>query len=247
MEPQQTLGLAHFLAQTDAVGKTLLVVMLLMSAVTWYLIVTRTIAALTTRRRSRRFLDRFWNAPSLQTVATHLEQDHPDEPFSHLTWHAIVAARHHQRHRADKLDEAGTGADFITRAIRRVIDEETARFESGLTVLASIGSTAPFIGLFGTVWGVYHALVNIGMSGQGTLDKVAGPVGEALIMTALGLAVAIPAVLAYNFAVRSNRLVLAQLDSFAHDLYAFLTTGSHVNDVAAVVPARPAAVARAGA
>lgn len=85
MEPQQTLGLAHFLAQTDAVGKTLLVVMLLMSAVTWYLIVNRTIAALTTRRRSRRFLDRFWNAPSLQTVATHLEQDHPDEPFSHLT------------------------------------------------------------------------------------------------------------------------------------------------------------------
>ncbi len=247
MEPQQTLGLAHFLTQADAVGKTLLVVMLLMSVVTWYLIVTKAIVALTTRRRSRRFLDRFWNAPSLQAVATQLENDHPDEPFSHLTWHAIVAARHHQRHGANRLDEAGSGADFITRAMRRVIDEETARFESGLTVLASIGSTAPFIGLFGTVWGVYHALVNIGMSGQGTLDKVAGPVGEALIMTALGLAVAIPAVLAYNFAVRSNRLVLAQLDSFAHDLYAFLTTGSHVNDVAAVAPLRPAAVAQAGA
>ncbi len=247
MEPQQTLGLAHFLAQTDAVGKTLLVIMLLMSVVTWYLIVTKAIVALTTRRRSRRFLDRFWNAPSLQAVATQLENDHPDEPFSHLSWHAIVAARHHQRHGANRLDEAGSGADFITRAMRRVIDEETARFESGLTVLASIGSTAPFIGLFGTVWGVYHALVNIGMSGQGTLDKVAGPVGEALIMTALGLAVAIPAVLAYNFAVRSNRLVLAQLDSFAHDLYAFLTTGSHVNDVAAVAPLRPAAVAQAGA
>jgi len=247
LEPQQTLGLAHFLAQADAVGKTLLVVMLLMSVVTWYLIVTKAIVALNTRRRSRRFLDRFWNAPSLQAVATQLENDHPDEPFSHLTWHAIVAARHHQRHGANRLDEAGSGADFITRAMRRVIDEETARFESGLTVLASIGSTAPFIGLFGTVWGVYHALVNIGMSGQGTLDKVAGPVGEALIMTALGLAVAIPAVLAYNFAARSNRLVLAQLDSFAHDLYAFLTTGSHVNDVAAVAPLRPAAVAQAGA
>lgn len=247
MEPQQTLGLAHFLAQTDAVGKTLLVVMLLMSVATWYLIITKSIVALTTRRRSRRFLDRFWNAPSLQAVATQLENDHPDEPFSHLSWHAIVAARHHQRHGANKLDEAGSGADFITRAMRRVIDEETARFESGLTVLASIGSTAPFIGLFGTVWGVYHALVNIGMSGQGTLDKVAGPVGEALIMTALGLAVAIPAVLAYNFAVRGNRLVLAQLDSFAHDLYAFLTTGSHVNDVAAAAPMRPAAVAKAGA
>jgi biopolymer transport protein ExbB len=95
-------------------------------------------------------------------------------------------------------------------------------------VLASVGSTAPFVGLFGTVWGVYHALVAIGLSGQGTLDKVAGPVGEALIMTALGLAVAIPAVLAYNAFVRSNRLVLAQLDAYAHDLYAVLTTGSHL-------------------
>jgi biopolymer transport protein ExbB len=112
--------------------------------------------------------------------------------------------------------------------------------ESGLTVLASVGSTAPFVGLFGTVWGVYHALINIGMSGQGTLDKVAGPVGEALIMTALGLAVAIPAVLAYNGFVRSNRVVLAQLDSFAHDLFAFLATGFHVNDSAAVTPIRPA-------
>lgn len=246
MEPQQAIGLAHFLGQTDAVGKTLLVILLLMSVITWYLIVTKTVTALTLRLRTRRFLDTFWNAPSLQAVAGRLEQQHPDEPFSHLTWHAIVAARHHQRHGANRLDEAGTGADFVTRSMRRVIDEETARFESGLTVLASIGSTAPFIGLFGTVWGVYHALVNIGMSGQGTLDKVAGPVGEALIMTALGLAVAIPAVLAYNFAVRSNRMVLAQLDSFAHDLYAFLTTGSHVNDVSAVAPARPAVVAGAG-
>ena len=126
--------------------------------------------------------------------------------------------------------------------MRRVIDEDTARLESGLTVLASVGSTAPFVGLFGTVWGVYHALVAIGLSGQGTLDKVAGPVGEALIMTALGLAVAIPAVLAYNGFVRANRLVLARLDAFAHDLYAVLTTGAHVGDPAAVVPiSRPPA------
>ena len=131
--------------------------------------------------------------------------------------------------------------------MRRVIDEETARLESGLTVLASVGSTAPFVGLFGTVWGVYHALINIGMSGQGTLDKVAGPVGEALIMTALGLAVAIPAVLAYNAFVRSNRMVLAELDAFAHDLFAFLTTGSHVHDVAPVVAAAGAVAGARGA
>src|SRR6185436_19404098 len=122
-----------------------------------------------------------------------------------------------------------------------------SRFESGLTVLASVGSTAPFVGLFGTVWAVYHALVNIGMSGQGTLDKVAGPVGEALIMTALGLVVAVPAVLAYNAFVRSNRMTLAKLDGFAHDLFAVLTTGSHVNDAAAVVPLKPAQVTQGGA
>jgi biopolymer transport protein ExbB len=107
-----------------------------------------------------------------------------------------------------------------------VIEEETARAEGGLTLLASVGSTAPFVGLFGTVWGVYHALVAIGISGQGTLDKVAGPVGEALIMTGLGLAVAIPAVLAYNTFVRGNRLMLSRLDSFAHDIHALLTTGA---------------------
>ena len=105
-------------------------------------------------------------------------------------------------------------------------------------MLASVGSTAPFVGLFGTVWGVYHALVAIGVSGQGTLDRIAGPVGEALIMTALGLAVAIPAVLAYNALVRSNRLVLARLDAFAHDLFAFLTTGVHFNETDAVNSAR---------
>src|SRR5688500_17580605 len=232
------MGFAHFLAQVDALGKTLLVLLLVMSVTTWYLIATKAWAWLLMRQRTRRFLDSFWNAPSLQAVATHLEDQHPDEPFSHLAYHAIVAARHHQRHGANKLNESGSSADFLRRSMKRVIDEETARFESGLTVLASIGSTAPFIGLFGTVWGVYHALIAIGMTGQGTLDKVAGPVGEALIMTALGLAVAIPAVLAYNFSVRRNRLVLAQLDSFAHDLFAFLTTGSHVAEPVSITSLR---------
>ncbi|HUP94653.1 MAG TPA: MotA/TolQ/ExbB proton channel family protein [Burkholderiales bacterium] len=230
MNAAPAVGFAHFLSQTDAVGSTILFLLLGMSVATWYLIATKALAAFLMRQRTRSFLGIFWNSPSLKAVEKHLEDKHPDEPFSHLVDHAIVAARHHQRYGADKLNQSGTTGEFLTRAIRRVIDEETARFESGLTVLASIGSTAPFLGLFGTVWGVYHALVNIGMSGQGTLDKVAGPVGEALIMTALGLAVAIPAVLAYNFAVRRNRLVLAQLDSFAHDLFSFLATGSHVAD-----------------
>ena len=233
MEPTQSFGIAHFLAQTDAVGKTLFFVLLIMSLATWYLIAAKSLQGFLSRRRTARFLTTFWNMPSLSGVERHLEQHHPDEPFSHLTYHGMVSVRHHAQHGITRLDEAGTAADFLTRSMRRVIDEETTRLEWGLTVLASVGSTAPFVGLFGTVWGVYHALVAIGISGQGTLDKVAGPVGEALIMTGAGLAVAIPAVLAYNTFVRSNRVVLAKLDAFAYDLFAFLTTGAHFSDAEA--------------
>ena len=221
-------GLIGFLDQADLVGKATLLVLLAMSLVSWYLIVTKAAAALATRRRAQAFLDSFWAAPSVEAVASKLE-DQPDrDPFSALTWHAVRALRHHEQHGAKSLGESGAGGEFLARALRRVIDEETAQAESGLTLLASVGSTAPFIGLFGTVWGVYHALVEIGMSGQGTLDKVAGPVGEALIMTAAGLAVAVPAVLAYNAFTRENRIVLSRLDGFAHDLFALLTTGAHV-------------------
>ena len=173
MEPTQTASIAAFLSQTDSIGKAIVAVLLLMSVATWYLIITKTMQTIAMRRRSARFLESFWNAPSLQAVATRLEEHHPDEPFSHLAWHGIVAERHHERHGADKLNEAGSAAEFLTRSMRRVIDEDTARLESGLTCLP-VGSTASFVGPSGTVWGVYHALVNIGMSGQGTLDKVAG-------------------------------------------------------------------------
>ena len=221
------IGFASFLAHTDALGKAILFILLTMSVATWYLIVTKALTIYFERRRSAVFLETFWNAPSISAVQSQLEERHPDEPFAHLAWHAVAARRKGHD-------------DFLTRAMRRVIDEDTARLESGLTVLASIGSTAPFVGLFGTVWAVYHALVSIGVSGQGTLDKVAGPVGEALIMTALGLAVAIPAVLAYNGFVRSNRLVLSKLDAYAHDLFAVLTTGSSIANPGAVIPLKPA-------
>jgi biopolymer transport protein ExbB len=127
----------------------------------------------------------------------------------------------------------------------RAINQDTARLEYGHTMLASIASSAPFVGLFGTVWGIYHALVNIGMIGSGSLDQVAGPVGEALIMTALGLAVAIPAVLAYNFFNRSKRQMLSEVDGFAHDLFAFMSTGvrnnTHIEKDAAQVYTAPVA------
>ena len=225
METQQALGFASFLAQTDTLSKAILAALLLMSMATWYLIVTKAIRLWIERRKSTTFLESFWNAASIPSVEKYIGETHPEEPFSHLAWHAITASRHHQRHGANKLDEAGSTAEFLTRAMRRVIDEDTARLESGLTVLASVGSTAPFIGLFGTVWGVYHALVNIGLSGQGTLDKVAGPVGEALIMTGIGLAVALPAVMGYNWLTRANRVLTAKLDAFAFELLTFLSMG----------------------
>ena len=224
-----SMGFAHFLGHADGVAGFILVTMLIASIASWYLILTKAIGHRITRRRSAHFLDFFWNAPSLDEVATHVEKNHPREPFSHLAYHGLVASRHHARHGAIKLDEAGSVPDFITRILKRTIDEDTAKMESGLTILASIGATAPFVGLLGTVWGIYHALVAIGMSGAGTLDKVAGPVGEALIMTAIGLAVAIPAVLGYNFIVRANRMTLSRLDSFAHDLFTFLTTGAKID------------------
>ena len=119
--------------------------------------------------------------------------------------------------------------DNVRRALRQGVGTELARLQSSLSILATCANTAPFIGLFGTVWGIYHALVAIGMSGQSSIDKVAGPIGEALIMTALGLAVAIPAVLGYNALVRGNKGILNALNSFAHDVHAYFVTGARVS------------------
>ena len=228
MEPTQAIGVQHFLAHSDGVSRTILVLMVLASITSWYLIVTRALHAIRSQRRSAEFMRLFWSAPSLDAVGTYLDQNPPTDPLAQLANQGLRARRHHERQGVKSLGEAGSVADLVTRTLRKTIDEETTRMESGLTVLASVGSTAPFVGLLGTVWGIYHALAAIGISGAGTIDKVAGPVGEALIMTAIGLAVAIPAVLGYNFIVRRNRVTAAQMDAFAHDLYTFLVTGSRL-------------------
>ncbi len=225
MDSSQAYGFATFLSQSDGVGKAALLALAVMSLASWYLIINKAILGLAARRRSARFLAGFWAAPSLEAGAALVGDGDPSDPFSSVAASALRAANHYSEHGAKRLDEAGSAHEFLTRAIRSAIALHRLRAESGLTILASVGATAPFVGLFGTVWGVYHALVNIGMTGQGTLDKVAGPVGEALIMTALGLVVAIPAVLAYNGFMRSNQLMNARLDAFAHDLFALLTTG----------------------
>jgi biopolymer transport protein ExbB len=230
METQ--FGFAHFLAQTDGLGRFVLAALLLMSVATWYLILSKGVQIAAARSRSRAFLREFWSAANLAEVHGRIHAQGADDPFSQLAHESFTAVEQHNRRGVERLIDAGSADEYLTRALRRSIERSTARLESGLTVLASIGSSAPFIGLFGTVWGIHHALLAIGIAGQGTLDKVAGPVGEALVMTAVGLAVAIPAVLAYNAFVRANRMVLAELDSFAHDLFAFVSTGARAGGVA---------------
>jgi biopolymer transport protein ExbB len=217
--------MGHFIAQSDAVGKTLLTLLLLMSLLSWAILAVKGLTLVVRNRRSESFLNLFWNASSLDAVAGEIATHGATDPFSHLTSHAMHAQAHHARYGAAKLEEAGTASEFVTRTIKKVLDEEHTKLENGLTVLATVGATAPFVGLFGTVWGVYHALVAIGMSGAGTLDKVAGPVGEALIMTGLGLAVAIPAVVGYNWLTRANRVIGAKLDAFAYELHTFVAMG----------------------
>ncbi len=221
---EQGLGFAHFIAQSDAVGKGVLVILLLLSIASWYLIVTKSLANLAEKKRAEIFLKQFWEASSLQEMQTTLNVSPTSNAFSDLARQALAVNNGNQTG-VQKLLAAGGMSEYLTRVLRNGIDQKSTEVEHGLTILASAGSAAPFVGLFGTVWGIYHALVQIGMSGQGTLDKVAGPVGEALIMTAVGLAVAIPAVLAYNSFTRRNRLWLAKLDNFAHDLYALITVG----------------------
>jgi len=223
MESGYQFNSLAFITNGGPVSILVALLLVAMSIASWYLIIVKTYQAIILRKNSGAFARQFWDAPTLASALRHSEGN---TPVSRLATQAIDAADHHEKHAASRLADACNQDEFIARAMRRNIADESANLESGLTVLASVGSVSPFVGLFGTVWGIYHALASISLSGQATLDKVAGPVGEALIMTALGLAVAIPAVLAYNALVRSNRVLLGQLESFAHDLHTLLTTGT---------------------
>lgn len=223
---ENSLGFAHFLQHSDGIARFVLALMVLASIGTWYLIVTKGLRLFQLRKRSEAFLSAFWDAPNLETVALKIQGSGTDEPFSHLLHHGFTAIEQQNRPtNATRLIDAGAPDDMLTRALKRAIDEDRHQLEFGQAFLATVASAAPFIGLFGTVWGIYHALVAIGMTGQSTLDKVAGPVGEALIMTGIGLAVAIPAAIAYNVFARANRNILTRLNAFAYDVLAFLSTG----------------------
>lgn len=237
-QAMSAMGFDHLIHTLDAVGWVVLTTLIVMSILSIYFIIFNLIRNMMVRSRMDRVIHTFWETPSAQDAIRFLEEQPKSEPFSKIALDAAVAAQHHTRHEGSRLVEALNRSEFIDRALRQGVARESMRLEGGLTLLATVGSTAPFVGLLGTVWGIYHALIKIGASGNASMEAVAGPVGEALIMTAIGLFVAIPAVLAYNFYVRSNRLIYARFDEFAHDLHDFFAIGSRVD---ANAPAAPAA------
>ncbi len=221
----QGLDLAHYWSQGDSVSHAVAYVLLLMSVLSWYYILSKSWSSWRIRK-SANALEGFWKAPTLTDAIALVKHVDSENVYTPLAAQSAEAAN--IKSQDGSLNAATDPGELITRTLRQEINRVSSRLESGLTLLASVGSTAPFVGLFGTVWGIYHALIAVSAAGTVQIDKVAGPVGEALIMTALGLAVAIPAVLAYNAFTRVNRVTLAELDAFAHDLHAYLTTGARV-------------------
>ena len=233
-------GLANVWSQGDIVTKTVALLLLAMSLASWIVIIIKTLDLLRYKKIANN-AQTFWHSEDFAAGVAKLGTD-AGNPFRQLALDGREATLHHQSAKAH-LHDSFNVSDWVTRTLRNTMDEFTGKLQSGLAILASVGSTAPFVGLFGTVWGIYHALLAIGAAGQASIDKVAGPIGESLIMTALGLAVAIPAVLGYNALVRGNKGVLQKLSRFAHDLHAYFVTGARVTTAggaANVVPMKKA-------
>jgi biopolymer transport protein ExbB len=216
-------GLIAMWAQSDWVIKGVALLLLSMSIASWYIMLTRIIRLLQIKQHAHT-VEKFWHAHRFTEGLSQLEQP-LGNPFHALARDAQTAVQHHHNNHDDLQGQISL-ANWLSEALRGAIDDTTEKLQSGLSILASVGSTAPFVGLFGTVWGIYHALVAIGASGQASIDKVAGPVGESLIMTAFGLAVAIPAVLGYNTLTRGNKNLRSKLNRFARQLHAYFLTGS---------------------
>ena len=232
-------GLSALWSNGDFIAKGTLLILAVFSASTWYILITKLIEQSQLFRQARQSRS-FWTAGS---VADGVNTLPAKGAFRAVAVTGVSALEHHEGSLVENIDLN----TWITLSIQRTVEQIVSRLQGGLAVLATVGSTAPFIGLFGTVWGIYHALTAIGIAGQASIDKVAGPVGEALIMTALGLATAVPAVLGYNWLVRRNKVAVEAVRGFASDLHSLLVSGKVAggrNPVAAKPeqPARPLAV-----
>jgi len=212
-------GLGALWAQGDIVAKGTLLILVIMSMGSWFVIITKFFEQSKAAKFAAAAQESFWTAASLRQGADALAED---SPFRYIAEKGLESANKHTG-----LLGAADFNTWTTQSIQRAIGNVQSRMQDGLAVLATVGSTSPFVGLFGTVWGIYNALVKIGMSGQASIDKVAGPVGESLIMTAIGLAVAVPAVLGYNWLVRRNKAIMEDVNAFGSDLHSVLLASSN--------------------
>ena len=221
-------GLANLWLDGDAVTRFVAIALLLCSIVTWVILLSR-FWDLRNLRKLKSELDQFWRATSYEQ-GLNLFTSHASNPYYQIAKAASIASIHHQSQSANhrELLQTLNYSEWMARSLKNSIDGISATLQKGLTFLGSTGATSPFVGLFGTVWGIYHALIAISSSGSAQIDQVAGPIGEALIMTALGLAVAIPAVLGFNAINRANKLMVADLNRFGNDLLAYFVTGARV-------------------
>lgn len=222
-EVENPYGFKAMWEHGDMVSKGTLFILGIMSAATWYILVVKLIEQGRLMRDASRADKTFWTAGSIQEGFSSLKQG---GPFWYIVDRGVSADAHHEGTMVEQIDRSS----WITMCINRAVEAINSNLSGGLAILATVGSTAPFVGLFGTVWGIYHALTAIGVSGQASIDKVAGPVGEALIMTAIGLAVAVPAVLGYNWLVRRNKTAMERVRNFSADLHSVLLSGARLGD-----------------
>ncbi len=211
-------GLEALWKQGDVVARGTLIIMIIMSMGSWYIIFTKLFEQRKLLKSARAASEHFWTSGSVRKGMDTLDEG---SAFRFIAEQGLKADEHHEGSLVEQIDRH----TWITMSVQRAVDNIASRLQDGLAFLATVGSTAPFVGLFGTVWGIYHALTAIGIAGQASIDKVAGPVGEALIMTAFGLAVAVPAVMGYNWLIRRNKLVLERVRAFSGDLHNVLLAG----------------------
>jgi biopolymer transport protein ExbB len=235
-------SLMHMLETGDWVSKTIFSVLLIMSLVSWYIILIKLWDQRRMFKHYKEVEKGFWTAGSLRDGLNKLTGK--DNGFRLVAEDGMRAAQHHEGRLTDQIPLH----DWITVSLNRSVDSVAARLRGGLSFLATVGSSAPFVGLLGTVWGIYNALVAISLAGQAAIDKTAGPIGEALIMTAVGLFAAVPAVWGYNWLLNRNKAIVEKLRYFAADLHSYLVSGARVDSgQASATPPRPAASGAAAA